>query len=100
MSFVVKTHRHTDGRIFLTVCDSDIVGRKFSEGSFQLDLTSAYFSGDEKGEEEVLYMLPKAHSIIFVGKNSVGMGVKHNYVEKDNVSVIESVPTAQCMVFL
>src|SRR3989344_5659030 len=96
----VKVHRHSDGRIFVAVCDSNIVGRKFTEGNMQLDLSSHYFEGEEMDERLVEELLKKAYSAIFAGKESVALGIKNGYLDQKNITYIEKIPNGQFMILV
>ncbi len=97
LSFAVNAHKYTDGRLFLTVCDKDLVGKKFTQGDLQLDLTSAYYKGEEKTAEQTLSLMKKAYSISFVGKLSIELAEQNRFIEPQNILRINGVPTAQCM---
>ena len=44
---IVKIHKRDD-RTILAVCDSDLIGRTFTEGERQLDLSSDFYKGEER----------------------------------------------------
>ena len=51
---LVKVHKNTEGQILLAICDDDLIGKKFEEGNLQLDLSSDFYKGEEKSEDEIM----------------------------------------------
>lgn len=95
---IVKKHVN-EGRLVLAICDSDIIGKKFSEDNKQLDLTSSFYKGEEMEKEELKKLIKKAHIINAVGKESVSFLIKEKLVDKKNIIEIENVPHAQYALF-
>ena len=48
---------HTSYRYVVAICDSDLLGKKFEEGQFQLDVKESFFKGEEKPKEKVLEIM-------------------------------------------
>ena len=44
---VIKSYRDV-----VALCDSELLGKKFEEGDFQLDIKESFYKGDEVSEEE------------------------------------------------
>jgi len=97
---IVKTNVYDDGRLFLAVCDSDLIGKKFENENLQLDLTSSFFKGEEKNAEEIILLVKKSYMVNFVGKESVELAIKEGIVDKDKIITIENIPTAQMLVLI
>ncbi len=84
-----------DGRKMVAVCDSGLLGKKFEEKGLQIDLTGSFYRGEEADEEKLRLMMKGAYVADFVGKESVGFGVKEGIVKKENVVTVAGVPRAQ-----
>lgn len=95
---IVREHKARDGRIMLAVCDSDILGRKFEDGDLQLDLGSDFYKGEELSDAQVEVLVRRAYMISFVGKKSVGFGIKHGLISKERAVAIAGVPYAQVLI--
>lgn len=95
---IVKEHIDS-GRLFLTVCDDSLIGKKFSKDNFVLDLSSKFYSGEKKTKEEIKALINKAYYINFVGNKSVELGVKEKVIEKDSVVEVDGIPFG-CSIFL
>jgi len=94
---ITKIHKTFDGRGVLAVCDSDLLGKKFEEKDLQIDLTSNFYKGEEKKEEEILELFKIASIINLVGKKSVELGIKAGIIDKEKVIKIKGVPHAQVL---
>ena len=73
----------------------ELFGKDFEEGNKQLDLTSKFYQGEEKSEEEVKTLINDAHILHLTGKEAVALGKELNLVEK--VVVIDNVPHAEVL---
>ncbi|MBS3127527.1 DUF424 family protein [Candidatus Woesearchaeota archaeon] len=91
---LVKEHKHPDGRIVIVVCDKDLIGKKFSEGNKQLDLTSEFYQGKEMDTLLIGDVLRNADSINLVGTKATQLGIQEGIIEEKEISVIEGVPFA------
>lgn len=92
---IVKTHTTSDNRLILTICDDELIGKKYGEGEKQLDLTSDFYKGNKMAEKEIIKLIEKAYIINAVGKNSVGCCLRAGVVNKKNIGVIKGVSYAQ-----
>lgn len=83
-------------RDIVAVCDSELLGKKFEEEKFQLDLTGTFFKGEEKSEEEIIKImqLMKKEDATFniVGKESVKTAIKAGIISKEGVKEIAMIP--------
>jgi len=90
---LVKIHKGT--RYVVAICDSELIGKKFSEGERQLDLTGGFFAGDEKSEKEVREIIEnmKMEDACFnvVGSGAVKLGKEAGVVKDEGVIEIGGV---------
>ena len=91
---IVKIHTNA-GRLIIAICDKDILGKTFSEGDKQLDLSSNFYKGEEVGEEKLKEMIKKASVINAVGKKSIDFLEKEGLINEDNIFIVENIPHAQ-----
>ena len=94
---IVKIHKRED-RTVIAVCDSDLLGRKFSEGDRQLDLTSDFYKGEERDEKDVGDLIRNADIVNLVGKNAVKIGLQEEVITQDHVITIAGIPHAQAVI--
>ncbi|MBR9676900.1 DUF424 family protein [Candidatus Woesearchaeota archaeon] len=79
------------------MCDSEILGKKFSEGSKVVDVSASFYGGDEVSVDEFLKLLSQAYMINAVGNECVGLLVNNGFVDSSNVLMIDGVKCAQCL---
>ena len=92
---IVSPHRTNDGRIFLSICDNKLIGKKFEEDEKILDLTSEFYLGAPRKLEDTKRLLEKAFMSNFIGEESVSFGIKEGAIDKENVTYISKIPVAQ-----
>ncbi len=82
----------------MTICDSELIGKRFEEGKFQLDTKESFYKGKEASEEEVLETIKKLSdedaTFNIVGENSVSAALKAGIIEKDGIKKIQGIPFA------
>jgi len=78
-----------EGKLFLTIVDSNLIGQKIEEGNKILDLSSSYYKGEETDKEEIIKLCEKAFSIDIIGNESVEFAIENNiandYSEINNI---------------
>ncbi len=91
---LVKIHKSY--RDVVAICDSDLIGKKFEEDKFQLDLTTQFFRGDEKTEEETLNiirdMATEDATFNIIGEKSVALAIKSEIITENAVKKIQGIP--------
>jgi len=90
---LAKIHKNVEGRIILALCDTELIRKKFVEGDLQIDLTSEFYQGEEKTEDEIKEMIKPVHVINAVGEKSIELLKKLDLVE--NIITIAGVPHAE-----
>ena len=95
---IVNIH-NAEGKRILTIVDDNLIGQKISENGLQLDLSSDFYKGEKRTEEEIEKLVPRSYIMHLVGKKSVAWGIKNNIVEKDKIIAIKNIPHAE-VVFL
>ena len=93
---LVKIHKSY--RNVVAVCDSDLIGKKFEEDKFQLDLKESFYKGDEMSDEDAANimkrMLREDATFNIVGKKSVNVALKAEVISPDSVGEIKNIPFA------
>lgn len=78
----------------VTICDSELFGKKFEEGDLKLEVNKSFYEGDEMSVEECLEALQDATIANMVG-SIVEHAIEEGYVNSENVLEIEGVQHAQ-----
>ncbi|MDO8623380.1 MAG: DUF424 family protein [archaeon] len=89
---------HNAYRLIVAVCDEDLIGKKFEQDIKQLDLTGAFFKGEEKTEKEteeiILDQLKEDATFNVVGKKSCNLFRKLGLITEEGITYVDSVPVA------
>jgi len=93
---IVKKHVH-NGRLLLAVCDNALIGKKISDGSKILDLSSDFYCGEEKTKDDVLKLMKQSYMIILIGSESLKTAKEIFAVPDNNVIFVKGIPHAQIL---
>ena len=87
---------HKSYRMAIALCDSELLGKKFEEGQFQLDLTGSFFKGEEKTGDEVKEIVQDAlredATFNVVGQKSCELMKELGVVKNNGIRKIQGVP--------
>ena len=90
---VIKSYRDV-----VAICDKELLGKKFEEGKYQLDVKENFFMGKEANEKEVIRIIndmsKEDATFNIIGKNSVNLALKVGLINKEGTKEIQSVPFA------
>lgn len=95
---IIKVHKTPDGKKIITICDSDLIGKKFEEKNLQLDLTSNFYKGEEKNEDEIAGFLKGSCLVNIVGGKSIKLAIKLGIIDGNNVIKIKNIPHVQAII--
>ena len=89
---------HEAYRKIVAVCDTDLIGKTFSEGMKQIEIKPHFFKGDEKSKEELIEILldleKEDATFNIVGEESVECALKARIISKEGIIKIQEVPIA------
>jgi hypothetical protein len=90
---VIKSYRDV-----VAICDKELLGKRFEEGKFQLDVKESFFKGKESSKEEVSEIMRdmKLEDSTFniIGKKSIQTALETGIVTKEGVGKIADIPFA------
>lgn len=90
---IIKSYRE-----IVVICDSDLIGEKFEDGKFQLDLKGEFFKGEETSEEktiEIMQDMSKEDATFnIVGKKSINTALKAGIISQTGIKKIQGIPFA------
>ena len=88
---IIKTYRDV-----VAICDKELLGKKFEEGKFQLDIKESFYKGEETPEEEVIEIMKSksAEDATFniVGPKSVNAALKAGISSEEQIRKIKGIP--------
>ena len=90
---IIKSYRDV-----VAVCDKELLGKRFEEGRFQLDVKESFFKGKESSREEVSEIMRdmKLEDSTFniIGEKSVETALEAGIITKDGIGRIDNIPFA------
>jgi hypothetical protein len=96
---LIKIHRTY--RDVVAICDSDLIGKRFEEGKFQLDIKESFFKGEKKSKEKatkIMQDMSKEDATFnIVGEKSVNTALKAGIITKKGIKKIQGVPFAMVL---
>ncbi|MEM4137353.1 MAG: DUF424 family protein [Candidatus Anstonellaceae archaeon] len=95
-SIFYKLHYSQDSLI-LALCDSELIGKKFSDSKIILDLDTFknFYLGEELVLSKAKELFEQCDSINLVGKNSVEIAKALGYINENDIRYIQNVPHVQ-----
>ncbi|MFT4889801.1 MAG: hypothetical protein ACI9YT_000712 [Halobacteriales archaeon] len=94
---MILKERETEEGLLVSVCDPDVLGETFEEGSVSLTVTEEFYGGDSVGPEAVEESLARAHVANIVGTESVELAVEAGFVDEENVLEVDGTHHAQLL---
>lgn len=90
---IIKSYRDV-----VAICDSNLMGKKFEEDKFQLDVKESFYKGKETSEEEVTKIMQAMSredaTFNIAGKKSINTALKAGIISEDGVKRIKGIPFA------
>ena len=90
---LLNVNKSSSGNI-VTLCDENLIGKKFEEGDLQLNVSERFYKGSVLPESEILATLKNAENINIVGEHSIGFCLKAKIITGRNVIRIRGIPHA------
>ena len=90
---IIKSYRDV-----VAVCDSSILGKKFEQGDFQLDIKESFYKGEEVAKERAIEIIKdmarEDATFNIAGKEAVAMAIEAGIISQDSVGIIQGIPFA------
>ena len=89
---------HKTYRDVVAICDSNLIGKKFEQDKFQLDVKESFYKGEETTSEKAIELMQKLSeqdsTFNIVGKNSVNTALKAGIISEKGIKKIQGIPFA------
>lgn len=89
---------HEAYRKIVALSDTNLIGKYFSEGNRQIEITKNFFEGEEKSKEEIVRILKEMEkedaTFNIVGKESTDTAIEAGIISKEGVIKIDNIPVA------
>ena len=93
---IVKIHE-AQGKRVAAVCDSELIGKRFTQNKLQLDLSSKFYAGEEMKEESFESMVESFDVINMVGERVIAIAIKQGLIKEKDIIRISGIPHAQVL---
>jgi hypothetical protein len=90
----IKMYKQGDDLV-IGACDEELLGKRFSEGKFQIDVTKKFYDGERITIKTFERFLRDATIANLVGKQTVECAIRLGLVDPDCILKIKGVPHAQ-----
>jgi hypothetical protein len=81
--------------LLIGACDENLIGKKFEDGKFHLDVTKEFYDGQRVSKEALKKYLEEATIANLVGEQTVSCAVDIGIVDPACVIKIKGIPHAQ-----
>ena len=89
----IKSYRNV-----VAICDENILGEKFEEENFQINVKENFYKGEICSERETIEIIKKMSqedaTFNIVGEDSIRTAIKAGIVNEENVGRISGIPFA------
>jgi hypothetical protein len=81
--------------LMIGACDENLLGKKFEDGKFQIEVTKDFYGGEKISAEVLKKYLKDATIANLVGKKTIKCAIDLGLIDPDCVIKIKGVPHAQ-----
>jgi uncharacterized protein len=81
--------------LLIGACDEKLLGKKFEEGKFQIDVKKEFYEGERVTSDVFKKILGGATIANLVGSETIKAAVEIGLVDPDSIIKIKGVPHAQ-----
>ena len=94
---IIKSYRDV-----VALCDKELIGKKFVEEKFQLDIKESFYKGEETNEEKALEILKNMSledaTFNIVGEKSIKTAIKAGIINENSIGKIKGIPFALVLI--
>ncbi len=89
-------------RDVIAISDSELIGKKFEQDNFQLDVKENFYKGEEVDEEELVkkmnFFSGEDSTFNIVGEKSIKVALKAGIISEESVKKIQGIPYSMVLV--
>jgi len=89
---------HKSYREVVAICDKELLGKKFEQDNFQLDVKENFYKGDEKTEQEIIHLMQnfakEDATFNIIGKKATSCAIKAGIITPEGIKEIQGIPFA------
>ena len=83
------------GHVLVAACDKELLGKKLKHGNTLVEISRAFYEGEDVSEEELQKALQGATTANLFGEKTIKCAVKCGFIDPDSVIMIDYVPHGQ-----
>lgn len=95
----IKIYRRGND-VLIGACDEDLLGKKFEEGKYQIEVRRDFYDGERVTSETLKKFLEDATIANLVGEETVKCAIDMGLIDSDCVIKIKGIPHAQMVQML
>jgi len=88
---ILKKEHQYQNRKLIALCDSSLIGKKFSENDLCINVSERFYKG-EKLKEYDLNKLDESIMLNIVGEESIKIALKYKLINKGSIIKIQGIP--------
>ena len=81
--------------LLIGACDEELLGKKFEDGKFQIDVDKSFYAGERISPEALKKYLEGATIANLVGEKTIKCAIELGLVNPDCIIKIKGIPHAQ-----
>ena len=81
--------------LLIGACDENLIGKKFEEGKFQIDVKKEFYDGERVTPDILKKFLEEATIANLVGEATIKVAIKMGLIDPDCIIRIKGIPHAQ-----
>jgi uncharacterized protein len=97
MTLTVSEKSSPHGTI-LIITDTNLIGKTFSEGKLQLDLSQTFYQGSLKTISQVKELISKSRHLHVTGEQAIKLCLELHLIDQEKILVVDKIPHAQVVV--
>ena len=86
--------------LLLGACDEKLLGKKFEDGKFQIEVTREFYDGERITSQALKKLLEDATIANLVGKETIKCAIEAGVVDPECIIEIKGIPHAQMVKML
>lgn len=81
--------------LLIGACDEELIGKKFEDGKFQIDVTKDFYDGERIAPEILKKYLEEATIANLVGEETIKAAIEMGLIDEECITRIKGIPHAQ-----
>lgn len=94
MKYYIKLHKKGENAI-TAICDEELIGKRFEEGSMQLEISERFYNGRLIGDAAAAEGMNNARILNITGKNIINLALKKGIIKKSSILKVQKIPHAE-----